>query len=106
MRIELLYIRDCPNHLPTLEVVEDVLRENALPTDISQIEINSAEQASRLSFPGSPTVRVEGKDIEPGTTQTLQFGVSCRSYMVNGKRQGVPDREWIRQAVRNGRNDR
>jgi len=99
MKIELLYVHDCPNHLRTAETVKDVLRENGLSLNIIEIEINNPAQAATFSFPGSPTVRVDGTDVEPGVSSLAFFGVSCRSYLVNGKRQGVPDREWIRQAV-------
>src|SRR5262245_27598745 len=98
MKIELLYIRGCPNHLPTVEILERVLHEEGMSLEIEQIEINNASQAARLAFPGSPTVRVDGKDVEPGVDGSA-FGVSCRSYVVTGKRQGVPDREWIRRAI-------
>jgi hypothetical protein len=105
MKVELLYIRDCPNHFPTVEAVKDVLRESGLPVNIAQIEINNADQAATLSFPGSPTVRVDGEDVEPGMSRLTHFGVSCRSYIVNGRRQGFPDREWIREAIRLRRAD-
>jgi hypothetical protein len=100
MKVELLYIRDCPNHALTVETVRDVLRESDLPLEIAQIEITSAAQAASFSFPGSPTVRVDGEDVEPGIRDSTHFGVTCRSYVVNGKRQGVPAPEWLRQAVR------
>jgi len=100
MKIELLYVRDCPNHDPTIEAVRGVLLESGLPLEISEIEISSPTQAMTFLFPGSPTVRVDGKDVEPGFSSPSNFGVSCRSYLVNGRRQGVPDREWIREAIR------
>ena len=103
MKVELLYIRNCPNHLPTYEMVRDVLRENGLPLEITQIEIDSEVQATAFSFPGSPTVRVDGTDVEPGAPSSMDFGVSCRSYVVDSRRQGLPDREWINQAVRHAR---
>jgi hypothetical protein len=61
MKVELLYIRDCPNHLPTVEIVKDILQESGLNLDIAEIEICNAGQASKLLFPGSPTVRVNGQ---------------------------------------------
>ena len=100
MKVEFLYVRDCPNHLPTLQIVKDVLREIGLPLDVIEIEIASPSQAETYAFPGSPTVRVDGSDVEPGPSGLTSFGVSCRSYVVNGKRQGVPDREWIVKAIR------
>ena len=100
MKVELLYIRDCPNHLPTLETLKEALRESAITLDISEIEISNPAQAAKLLFLGSPTVRVDGKDVEPGVFEPKHFGVSCRSYLVNGRRQGTPDPEWIRKAIR------
>src|SRR5262245_44076498 len=103
MKVELLYVRDCPNYPPTAEAVKDVLRECGLPTEISEIEISTPAEAAQFSFCGSPTVRVNGNDVEPGPPPASHFGVSCRSYLVNGRRQGVPDREWISAAIRRAR---
>jgi hypothetical protein len=100
MKVEVLYIRDCPNHPPTVEAVRDALREGGLPLEIVEIEISDAAQAMEFSFLGSPTVRVNGQDVEPGVSYLSSYGVTCRSYRVNGRRQGVPDREWIREAIR------
>ena len=100
MKVELLYIRDCPNHKRTVEMVRDVLRENGLPLDIFEIVISTPAEAIGFSFPGSPTVRVDGVDVEPGSATPCDFAVTCRTYLVNGARQGAPDREWIRKAIR------
>ena len=105
MKVELLYIRDCPNHLSTLQIVKDVLQESGLPLDVSEIEIASPGQAETYAFPGSPTVRVDGSDVESGLYGLTSFGVSCRSYVVNSKRQGMPDREWIVKAIRSGQSE-
>ena len=100
MKVELLHVRDCPNHLSTLQIVKDVLRESGLPLDVIEIEIASGSQAENYAFPGSPTVRVDGSDVEPGLSGLTSSGVSCRSYVVNGKRQGMPDCDWIVKAIR------
>src|SRR5262245_49566277 len=103
MKVELLYIPHCPNYPPTLETVREVLHESGLPLEIAEIEITSSVQAAQFAFPGSPTVRVDGKDVEPSTRGPMSYGLICRSYDVNGKRQGVPDPEWIRRAIRDVR---
>ena len=99
MRIELLYVADCPNRQPTIEVVQEVLREQGLPPDIIEIEISDAALAAALSFPGSPTVRVDGKDVETSVNLFPSYGVSCRTYFVDGRFEGTPRREWIRNAI-------
>ena len=99
MKIELLYVRDCPNHLPTLEVIRSVLRDENLLQEVRQIEVADAVQAGELSFQGSPTVRVDGKDVEPGLNAFPVYGVSCRTYFLDGRLHGVPARTWIRDAI-------
>src|SRR5262245_41252269 len=99
MKVELFYSPDCPNHVPAAQMVREVLAEFGLCQDIMEIEV--AEHATAVGgFQGSPTIRIDGKDVEPGTAESRQFGLSCRIYFVSGRRQGVPDREWIRDAVR------
>jgi hypothetical protein len=99
VKIEVLYIADCPNSRPTIEVVREVLREQGFPPDIIEIEISDAAQAAALSFLGSPTVRVDGKNVEPSVNLFPSYGVSCRTYFVDGRFEGTPRREWIRNAV-------
>jgi len=99
MKIELLCVADCPNRQTTTEIVQEVLREQGLPTDIIEVEISDAAQAAALSFLGSPTVRVDGKDVEPCVNVFPSYGVSCRTYFVDGRFEGTPRREWIRNAV-------
>jgi hypothetical protein len=107
MKIELLYVAECPNHLPAVEIIQDVLREQGLSEEIQQIEVTDGEQAVALCFRGSPSVRVDGKDVEPNITGSSgSFGISCRTYLVDGRRQGTPRREWIRNAVRSSSPER
>ena len=100
MKIELLYVPGCPNHASAVETVKDVLREQSISHDIIQIAVVDPSQAASLFFPGSPTVRVDGKDVEPGFNESGHGGLSCRVYFLDGKRHGVPQREWIDRAIR------
>jgi hypothetical protein len=99
MKIEVLCVPDCPNYLPAVALVQDVLREHGLSEAIDRIEVSSSSQAAAVSFLGSPTVRVNGKDVEPSVLERDSFGVSCRTYFVDGRLQGLPRREWIRDAI-------
>lgn len=60
------------------------------------IEVCSEADAMRLRFLGSPTVRVNGRDVEPGAVARTDYALSCRMY----GRTGVPSREWIKAALR------
>jgi hypothetical protein len=96
MTIDILYFEGCPNQAPTLKVVRDVLRHLGADAVVREIEVKSAEDASRLRFFGSPTVQVEGEDIDPAVRGRSDYSFSCRIY----GRAGTPPREMIERAIR------
>jgi hypothetical protein len=100
MKIEVLYFEDCPNHLPTMQRINAVLREEGCNADVREILVPDASTAARVKFLGSPTVRVNGIDIEPAAKDRRDFGLMCRRYT-----GGVPSDELIRAAVRSASND-
>ncbi|MGA2891153.1 MAG: hypothetical protein ABSE51_24370 [Terracidiphilus sp.] len=100
MQIEVLYCEDCPNHLPTVERINAVLREEGCSADVREVLVPDVSTAKRVNFLGSPTVRVNGIDIEPAAKDRSDFGLMCRRYS-----GGVPSHELIRAAVRSASND-
>ena len=99
MQIEVLYFDDCPNHLPTVERIKSVLHEEGCEAKVREVLVPDVETAHRVNFLGSPTVRVNGIDIEPSAQHRSDFGLMCRRYM-----GGVPSRELIRAAIRSASN--
>ena len=99
MKIEVLYVSGCPNHPPVIKTIAEVLRECGLQEQITEIEVTGSDAAVALEFPGSPTIRIDGTDIEPDLHQANSYGLMCRTYIVDGKPKGVPRREWIRDAI-------
>jgi hypothetical protein len=77
-----------------------VLREEGLPLDPEVIEVRDAATAQALKFIGSPTIRVDGLDIEPACRTATAIGLACRRYV-----GGLPSAEMIRAALREARND-
>jgi hypothetical protein len=98
-RVEILWFQGCPNHEPALELVERVAKELRLEPEIEMLEVPDNEMATRLRFLGSPTVRVEGRDVEPGADERTEFGLSCRVYRSDQGAAGEPDEAWIRDAL-------
>ena len=94
MRIEVLYTPGCPNYLPAFERIERVLASESLRTEIRSVAVSSDAEAMELMFPGSPTIRVDGEDVEPD--QTITPGLKCRLY---ANLSGVPSEEMLRLAV-------
>ena len=94
MRIEVLYTPGCPNYLPAVERIEKVLASESLRAEIRSVAVSSDAEAMKLMFPGSPTIRVDGEDVEPD--QTITPGLKCRLY---ANLSGVPSEEMLRLAL-------
>jgi hypothetical protein len=100
MRIEVLYVEDCPNYLLTLDRLRTVLRDEGVEVDVLEVEVKDASAAERLGFIGSPTIRINGLDIETGARTLIGVGFACRRY--GG---GLPSEAMIRAALREARGD-
>jgi hypothetical protein len=99
MKIEVLYFDGCPNHLPAMEIVHEILHLLGRKDEIHQVEIRTQTEAEAMGFVGSPSIRINGVDIEPWTRTAETFGVSCRTYSHGSQRGGVPSREQLRRAI-------
>ena len=93
--IEVLYFEGCPNLEPTLSLANEALSQLGLSADVREVEVRTAEDAERQRFLGSPSVRVDGKDIEPGAESRTEYALSCRLY---GDR-GLPSKELLVAAL-------
>jgi hypothetical protein len=97
--VEFLYWAGCPSHPEARELLEEVLRARGLDVAINVREVRTQEEARELAFPGSPTIRVEGRDVDPAGAEELP-SLSCRIYrLANGRVSPVPTREQIEEAL-------
>ena len=95
MKIEVLYFEGCPNHRPALDRLRSVLRQEGLLADVAEIEVKDEATARALRFIGSPTIRVNGLDIEVEARAVKEPAFACRRYA-----GGSPAEEMIRSALR------
>src|SRR6266853_1794895 len=77
MLIEVLYVPGCPNHEPAIRRLKKVLRSEALDLPVHEIPVNDDKAARSLRFPGSPTIRINGRDAEPGEPRTFGLYLSA-----------------------------
>ena len=98
MRIQLLYFAGCPHYEPTLELLRRTADERDQELDIELVEVSNNDDARRLRFLGSPTLQVNGVDIEPTAAARNDFALSCRVYGASG----TPPRELIEVALIRG----
>ena len=102
MRIEVLYVRDCPHHPTALRQLRDVLLTEGIAADICQVAVKDARAAEEMRFRGSPTIRINGRDIAEDSHDLESFGLACRVYP-GAKSAGVPPVEMMYRAVREAR---
>ena len=84
MKIELLYFAECPHHRPTRKLIDTTLSELGLDAEVEEIDVRDQQEAERQRFLGSPSIRVDGTDIEPGADSRTEYALSCRMYGSTG----------------------
>ena len=103
MRIELLYFDGCPSHEALLPRLREIVAELAPGADIELRRIETLDHAENQRFLGSPTVRVDGADIEPAAADRTDFGLKCRLYRSEDGASGLPPEQWLRHAIESAR---
>ncbi|HTE66829.1 MAG TPA: thioredoxin family protein [Candidatus Binatia bacterium] len=106
MRVELLYSDTDPEYMTARQRLVEVLTEDAFETPIQMISVNSLADAELLSFPGSPTIRMDGIDIYPDGVGPPALGL--RVYPPDNDLDApasvsVPGKRLIRRAVERAR---
>lgn len=97
MKIELLYFDGCPSYLLARERLEVVLAERGVNTAVDMVRVTSDLQAQTLRFPGSPTIRVDGRDLFPA--EEAEGALGCRVYAAPDGLSGAPTVDMIREAI-------
>jgi hypothetical protein len=73
--IELLLSPGCPATEETMKMVEAVLDELGLKVNVSEVVVKTSQEARDSRFLGSPSIRLDGKDIEPGSENRQNYGL-------------------------------
>jgi hypothetical protein len=98
-RIELFFWEGCPSHPEALELLESVLAERGVSTPVELREVRSQAEAEELAFPGSPTIRFDGRDVDPAGEHSRP-ALTCRIYYLpDGRVSPVPSRAQIEEAL-------
>ena len=95
VKIEVLYFDGCPNHEPTVQLLDEVVSALGVVAEVHEVAVETADDVEARRFLGSPSVRINGRDIEPGADERSGFAMSCRMY----GSAGVPPRDWVVSAL-------
>jgi hypothetical protein len=99
MRIELFYWEGCPSHPEAQELLEEVLRDRGADADVELREVRTQEEAEALHFPGSPTIRIDGRDVDDAGAGGPP-ALTCRIYhLPDGRVSPIPSREQLQEAL-------
>jgi hypothetical protein len=100
VKVEVLFFDGCPNHealLPRLRALLDA--GGAKDTDMDLVRVEDAEAAATNRFLGSPTIRIDGEDVEPDAEERTDFGLKCRLFATPDGLRGIPADEWVLGAL-------
>lgn len=98
--VEVLYFDGCPNHAPAQALVERVSTEVGVSVELKLVNVFDPDRAARERFLGSPSIRVNGRDIEPGAETRTDYVLACRLYRTQNGTSGQPDERWLRDALK------
>ena len=99
MKIEVFYVSNCPGHAVALDRLGKILSAESLQNHVNEVLVRDREMAQSLKFPGSPTIRVNGQDVEP-QGEGAGFGLMCRLYSDGS---GAPSEQMLRAAIEKAR---
>lgn len=96
--IEILYFDGCPNHEQLVARLPGLLEREGITANIELRKVDE-QTAAAERFLGSPTVRVNGRDIEPDAAERTDYGLKCRIYRTGSALTGMPSDELILDAI-------
>ncbi|SRR5260221_14026051 len=99
MRVELLYFDGCPSYEALLPELRALLANEGIEDEIELCRVETIEDAERERFLGSPTVRINGEDVDPGAHEREDFGLKCRLYRGGDGVSRTPPEPWIKAAL-------
>jgi hypothetical protein len=96
MKVELLYFDGCPSYVELLPRLRELLAAEGIEEEVELRRVETAEDAEREGFLGSPTVRIDGEDVDPTAKDRDDFGLECRLYRTEEGLTRMPPESWIR----------
>jgi hypothetical protein len=98
--VEMLYTEGCPHAAEYLPHLRQLLGDVGIDEAVRTRLVTSDAQAHQARFLGSPTIRVNGRDVEPRADERQDFGLTCRLYDHPDGRRGSPPDDWVLSVLR------
>ena len=98
VKLEVLYFDGCPSYETAMKSLEEVLSEEGLEAEVELVLVDTDEEAERLRFPGSPTIRADEDDLFP-VPERPSYALGCRTYISPEGLRGSPSAQMFREAL-------
>ena len=98
-RVEFLWWEGCPSHERALAELREAMAAAGLDPEVVEVRhIGTEEDAAREQFAGSPTIRVDGRDVQSSEDEPV--GLTCRVYRLrDGRVSPTPDPADVHEAL-------
>ena len=100
MKIELFYFDGCPNYLTALRKLNAAIRELDLTERAELVKVKDNDDAEQKHFLGSPSIRIDGRDIEGLEEPPDGCAMCCRRYRLGDQILNYPPEAKILEALR------
>jgi len=100
MKVELYYFDDCPSYTQALKNLTRALFLEQVPDSVEMVPVANVIEAQDKRFIGSPTIRIDGTDVEGADAEARGYAYGCRVYASEGGLAGWPSVEQIRKALK------
>jgi hypothetical protein len=97
--VEVLYVEHGPNFPVAVALVERVAAELGVDAEVRPTLISDQAAAEGARFVGSPTVRVDGRDVDPEGELAAEYTLECRLYWHEHRLAGYPQERSVRDAL-------
>ena len=99
MTVELLYTEGCPHAAEYLPHLQKLVAAAGVYQPVQTQLVADPEHAQQERFLGSPTVRVDGVDVDPTVEGRNDFGLTCRLYTTPQGLRVRPVDAWVQAAL-------
>ena len=94
--IEFLYFEGCPSYKKALINLKEALTDSHREVNLELINVETPGQAEKFGFYGSPSIKVDGRDLEGRCGES---SYNCRLYDIDGELTGIPTKEYIKEKL-------
>jgi hypothetical protein len=94
-----LTVAGCPNRDAAIALVHRVCAQLDSPVEVRVVDIPDQQAAEQAQFLGSPTIRVDGRDVEPGADRCVEYICGCRLYQGEHSLRGLPEEARVRRTL-------